>query len=77
MWPNYAILNAVVKSKYGFNLKNYVCVTTLIKSFDTDVKRKVAVFILSVNISQMGWVSLLSISLSKTGMGKGEGLLQL
>ena len=49
MWPNYAILNAVVKSKYGFNLKNYVRVTTLIKSFDTDVKCKVAVFILSIN----------------------------
>ena len=44
MWTTYSMLNSVVKSKYGFNLKNYVRVTSLIKSFDVDIKKKAEVF---------------------------------
>ena len=36
--------NAIIKSKYGVNLKSYPRVTTLLKSFDTDIKQKAAVF---------------------------------
>ena len=39
------MLNSVIKSKYGMSLKAYIRVTMLIKSYDTDVKRKAKVFI--------------------------------
>ena len=45
VWTCYSMLNSVIKSKYGLSLKAYVRVTTLIKSYDTDVKRKAKVFI--------------------------------
>ena len=44
MWTIYSMLNSVIKSKYGFNLKSFPRVTTLIKSFDVDIKKKAAVF---------------------------------
>ena len=43
-WTRYSILNAVVKAKYGVNLKQYVRVTALLKSYDTDVKKKAMCF---------------------------------
>ena len=44
MWTTYSIVNAVVKGKYGKRLQNYLRLTTLLKSFDTDTKKKAAVF---------------------------------
>ena len=40
----YSIINAVVKGKYGERLQKHPRLTTLLKSFDTDTKKKVAVF---------------------------------
>ena len=44
MWTMYSMLNSVIKSKYDFSLKDYPRVTTMLKSFDTDVKKKAATF---------------------------------
>ena len=44
MWTCYSQLNGVIKSKYGFNLKKYARVTSLLKSMDTDIKKKAGVF---------------------------------
>ena len=44
MWTTYSMLNAVIKSKYNMNLKKFVRVTALIKSYDTDVKKKASCF---------------------------------
>ena len=33
LWTYYSMLNAVIKAKYGFNLKVYVRVASLIKSY--------------------------------------------
>ena len=44
MWTMYSMLNSVTKSKYNFALKNYSRVTMLLKSFDTDVKKKATTF---------------------------------
>ena len=44
MWTCYSQLNGVVKSKYGLNLKKYARVTSLLKSMDTDIKKKAGVF---------------------------------
>ena len=44
MWTMYSMLNSILKSKYDFSLKNYPRVTTMLKSFDTDVKKKAATF---------------------------------
>ena len=38
------MLNAVCKAKYGFNMKSYVRLTALIKSYDVDIKKKACVF---------------------------------
>ena len=38
------MLNSCVKAKYGFNLENYCRVTTELKAFDTDVKKKANIF---------------------------------
>ena len=43
MWTTYSIVNAVVKGKYGKRLQKYPRLTTLLKSFNTDTKKKVAV----------------------------------
>ena len=37
LWTYYSMLNTVVKSKYGFNLKTYVRVITLIKSYQVNL----------------------------------------
>ena len=37
LWTYYSMLNTVVKSKYGFNLKTYVRVATLIKSYQVNI----------------------------------------
>ena len=44
LWTTYSIINAVVKGKYGERLQKYPRLTTLLKSFDTDTKKKAAVF---------------------------------
>ena len=44
IWTCYSQLNGVIKSKYGFNLKKYARVTSLLKSMDTDIKKKAGVF---------------------------------
>ena len=44
MWNHYSMLNCVVKNRYGIPLQQFPRITTLIKSFDTDVKTKAAVF---------------------------------
>ena len=44
LWTTYSIVNAVVKGKYGERLQKYPRLTTLLKSFDTDTKKKAAVF---------------------------------
>ena len=44
LWTTYSILNAVVKGKYGERLQKHPRLTTLLKSFDTDIKKKAAVF---------------------------------
>ena len=38
------MVNTVSKGKYSFNLKQYCTVTSLLKSFDVDIKRKASVF---------------------------------
>ena len=37
LWTYYSMLNTVVKSKYGFNLKIYVRVATLIKNYQVNL----------------------------------------
>ena len=44
MWTTYSMINSVCKEKYGDTLKKFPRVTSLLKSFDTDVKQKAAVF---------------------------------
>ena len=44
MWTMYSMLNSVTKSKYNFALKQYSRVTSLLKSFDTDIKKKAKTF---------------------------------
>ena len=44
LWTTYSMINGVCKGKYSINLKQYCRVTSLIKSFDVDVKSKAATF---------------------------------
>ena len=44
LWTVYSMQNTVIKSKYGVALKTMPRVGALIKSFDTDTKRKAAIF---------------------------------
>ena len=44
IWTNYSYINSILKHKYGFKLQSYPRVTMLIKGFDTDVKKKAAIF---------------------------------
>ena len=46
MWMLYSMINGVFKEKYGFSLKQYPRLTTLLKSFDTDTNM-VAYLVLS------------------------------
>ena len=40
MWMLYSMINGVFKEKYGFSLKQYPRLTTLLKSFDMDTKKR-------------------------------------
>ena len=44
LWNRYSLLNAIIKAKFGFDLKKYVRVTSQIKTFDVDVKKKAEIF---------------------------------
>ena len=44
LWTTYSMLNAVCRAKYGINLKIYVRLAALLKSFDIDTKKKASVF---------------------------------
>jgi hypothetical protein len=44
MWTCYSMLNSTTKAKYNISLKIYPRVTTLLKSYDVDVKKKAATF---------------------------------
>ena len=44
VWTTYSKLNSVCKAKYSKALQEYPRVTTLLKSYDTDVKRKAEIF---------------------------------
>ena len=44
MWTLYSMINGVFKEKYGFSLKQYPRLTTLLKSFNTDIKKRAEIF---------------------------------
>jgi integrase len=44
MWTTYSMINSTCKGKYGDTLKKFPRVTSLLKAYDTDVKKKAAVF---------------------------------
>ena len=44
MWTYYSMLNAVIKGKYGERLQKYPRITSLLKSHDTNIKKKAPVF---------------------------------
>ena len=44
MWTLYSMVNSVYKGKYGSCLQKHPRITSLLKSYDTDVKKKAAVF---------------------------------
>ena len=44
LWTTYSKINGICKAKYSFNLKQYYRVTSLIKSFDVDIKTKAKIF---------------------------------
>ena len=44
LWTFYTNLNSMTRNKYGFNLKEYVRVKSLIKSYQTDIKHKASIF---------------------------------
>ena len=78
MWTTYSIVNAVVKGKYGKRLQNYPRMTTLLKSFNTDTKKKVAV----VEFESLGrlWPAknyLLHTGLSERSISSNDIMLDL
>ena len=44
MWVLYSHVNVVLKNRYGIKLQGFPRITTLLKSYDTDVKQKASVF---------------------------------
>lgn len=44
LWTIYSQINSVFTGKYGKKLQQYPRITTLIKSYDVDVKTKAAIF---------------------------------
>ena len=44
MWTVYSMVNSVCKAKYGLNLQSFPRITTLLKSYDSDVKKKALTF---------------------------------
>ena len=44
LWTTYSMINGLCKGKYSINLKQYCRVTSLLKSYDIDVKCKATTF---------------------------------
>ena len=44
IWTTYSKINSVIKSKFGRALQEFPRVAKLIKSFNTDIKKKAAIF---------------------------------
>ena len=44
LWTTYSILNTFVKGKYGRRLQDFPRITTLLKSYDINTKKKAAIF---------------------------------
>ena len=44
LWTLYSMVNLVTKAKYSVSLKNYPRVTSQLKAFDTDIKKKAKTF---------------------------------
>ena len=44
LWCKYSMINTVTKNRYSFPLQKYPRITTLLKSSNTDVKKKAPVF---------------------------------
>ena len=44
LWTYYSMVNTVVRNRYSLSLQQYPRLTTLLKSFDTDIKKKAKVF---------------------------------
>ena len=64
LWTMHIMINGMCKGKYCFNLKQYCRVTNLLKSMDTDIKKKATVlntaeingFVLDENLSTPYWI---------------------
>lgn len=44
LWVYYSHINTVMKNRYGCKMQMFPRITTLIKGYDTDIKRKAPVF---------------------------------
>lgn len=44
LWVYYSMLNSIMKSKYDVSLKKHPRITVLLKSYDTDCKKKASTF---------------------------------
>ena len=44
MWTYYSLLNSLMKNRYSKPLQQYPRITTLLKGYNTDVKKKAGVF---------------------------------
>lgn len=44
MWVIYSYLNVIMKNRYNMKMQAFPRITSLLKSYDTDIKRKAAVF---------------------------------
>ena len=44
MWTYYSQINGVIKGIYGEKLQMFPCITSLLKSYDVDEKKKAACF---------------------------------
>jgi len=44
MWTVFSMINSTCKAKYGLNLQTFPRITTLLKSYDCDIKKKALTF---------------------------------
>ena len=44
LWVFYSHVNCIMKNRYGLKLQTFPRLTTQLKSYDTDIKKKAAVF---------------------------------
>lgn len=44
MWTVFSMINSTCKAKYGLNLQTFPRITTLLKSYDIDIKKKALTF---------------------------------